>query len=463
MGKKTGRNKKNNNNKGREPVVRLSEEERISRSIQPTYRKSQIRRSSIPYSGDSDLSLPDLWIAHVGGSLPVRNENGKYVLQTAYSFGRKDHTRIPINGTVIDMDFTDPRNTKHFTINCVVESHNARNESIYIDSRKYGIVVSDAKRFIEDNDIIDTKSIDLVVLGNATLEDFILFVPSNEQEQFKQKYPDIHLEPYDGDIEDSMKRFVVDNLKKPLMRYSPMGWIDEMNDIDKPNEQALMKICAENGFPWLQPYLFQATPYDGLEMSRRMAIMVIELIKKINEMKIEMPAEKIHEMIDYILIMQNMSGVEAYGSYVTNYYFMRGVYEIFKDKGISIPEGFYAKAALSSGNVCKELNESFLACSKIGTDIVSQAKQGAITDEAKEPRKDLYGNELKFSYFSWRHIPGYVLCLQPSFMHEGTRLIIQKLLERTNGRPGVQEMLDAGFISPELNKHLPEGVEPGED
>ncbi len=431
-----------------------SEEDKILSLIESTYEIKPLRiKPSDARVGDLK-SISDLWFAHIGGSLPEKNTNGEYILKTAYSYGRKSRDMIPINGKLVEFNFTDPRNTKHFTISCAVRPHNDRNEEIYEDSRRYGIVISDAKTFIERNCVIDTKSEDLVVLGNVKLKDFVLFVPFNEKDKFKNMYPDIHIESHMGNIEECMEQYVYKELNRPVMKFSANGWVNERQKKDIVNEEALKRIIYDNGLPYLEPYLFQGTEYEGLELSRRMALMIIEFIEVLKQKNIDYPIEKIHENIDLIIAgrLSNIGLGQAmpYSANLTWRMFLRGIYEIFKDKGIEIPDGLSHKVAISSGITYKRLEYNNWSSSFINpntSDIATKALISTLKEELQGNKKNKYstttGNSSILIEF-----PFYV---QPTFMYEGMSFLIEKLLDRSNSdkktnRPGVEEMLKAGFI-----------------
>ena len=432
-----------------------SEEEKILSLIESTYEIKPLRTKPSEVQ-ESDLkSISDLWFAHVGGSLPEKDSNGDYILRTSYSYGRKSRDIIPINGKLVEINLTDPRNTKHFTISCAVRSHKDRNEEIYEDSRRYGIVISDTKAFTESNCVIDTKSEDLVVLGNVKLKDFILFVPFNEKDKFKKLYPDIHIESHIGNIEECMEQYVYKELNRPVMNFSVKGWVNERQKKDTANEEALKRIIYDNGLPYLEPYLFQGTEYEGLELSRRMALMIIEFIEVLKQKNIDYPIEKIHENIDLIIAgrLSNIGLGQAmpYNANLTWKMFLRGIYEIFKDKGIEIPDGFSHKVAISSGITYKRLEYNNWSSSFINpntSDIATKALISILKEDLQGNKKNKYsvtGNSSILIEF-----PFYV---QPTFMYEGMSFLIEKLLERSNSdkknnRPGVEEMLKAGFIDP---------------
>lgn len=423
------------------PQKKVPEIEEVESAISRANKKQAISNYHTNKTPRSNLKFEDLVLIHTNDNLPSKDGT----LETLTSAGIVDKMYVFIGSEVYPIDIKSTRNTKHFTLNCPVESHKMRNKS-----GKYGIVITDVSKVIEENNLIDIKSADVVFEKNVKLPNgYVLFVPKEEEAECRMTYRTAQVRSYEGDLNDAIIQYMLEK-SIPVMKFSTSGWCKENGDKDIENENALANIISQNGLPYIEPYWFANGPYSGIEMTRYTTEGLLSIIKflKNNNRKITFDDFMLNIELQFALTSTAACGLGTIRSpKFTIDGFIKGVYEIFEENNLQVPEGFYTtikKDFKGNEKICKAINMGDFYTFKEGAiftvdinNITKAIKPSSKMLSAPDARNYLYtanqplddGSKSPGSLIYVKDARNVVL-VTPHWRETAIKFIAQKMLER---------------------------------
>lgn len=242
--------------------------------------------NSVHYNGDVFINLSDVVAVHVTPIPPTDD-----VIMTKES-----------NGVMNEMLFVDPStgiehtvpylvgdDTTHFTLNCVVHNHMSGNDW---NSYKYGVMIDFNK--LDKTKILDVKSEDTYLDGNAELNDYFLFCPLGEREQVSKINPKAIVIEYNGiTLREAISYMIIFSGRK-LEPYGTYGWgRNSEYGFEVEDTKKLEKLVVSEEYPVLKGQfgnaLHSETKYMARRMWKREYEALISLIRYNQEHEIDMP------------------------------------------------------------------------------------------------------------------------------------------------------------------------------
>lgn len=251
--------------------------------------------SEMPNRGKKITSLEDLIAVHVS---QVVSTNDTIMTQEDSGITHEIHFVDPSTGITHKVPYITGNDTIHFTLNCVVENHEAGNDW---NSYKYGIMTPLID--LDKDKILDVKGEDTYHDGSVTLKSgYLLFCPFGERNKIEKDNPNATIIEYkDITLNEAMSYMILLTGYK-IEPYGTYGW-GENSEYSRqiPDTLELEKIATQNGYPSLKGNfgnaLHSETKYMARRMWKREYEAIINLIDYTKENGIDMPEEVIQQLI----------------------------------------------------------------------------------------------------------------------------------------------------------------------